>query len=334
MKQTAADVKTAPPGFSQDQIREFVKNGFLVVNNAIPRADLQRYLEALDKVTAEVGSLTARDRRIYGPSLAASDGYPGGSAGEAFLHIEGLAGLSGVFAELIDHERHIGYIYDIFGQMTKLHISEAFIRPGNTGRNPWHVDGPRMVPFSAFAGDLPLQIRIGYWLTDLPHESMGNLVILPGSHRRPYFAAADTDESIPGERVVTLQSGAMTIMHGSVWHRVDANTSPVTRKNIYIGYCPSWVTPGEQTVKTVDWVRGLSREKRIILRHYEHPYDYSKPPVEDTPLYLDRPTDPYPWRFPYPAELSFHRRKQPTFLERFLASERRGDGADQLSGCI
>lgn len=321
MKETTNGVKTAPPGFTQDQLKLFLKDGFLVVENAIPGTEVLRYLEALHTVADQMGSLTERDRRIYGKSLIEPNGHPQNAVEEQFLHVEGLVGLNRIFEELIDHERHIGYVYDLFGQLTKLHISEAFIRPDNMGRNPWHVDGPRMVPFSAFAGKLPLQIRVGYWLTDLPHESMGNLVVLPGSHLNPYFAQADTDDSIAGERVLTLKSGSMTIMHGSLWHRVDANTSEVCRKNIYIGYCPSWVTPAERTVKSAEWVQGLSRERRIILRHYEHPYDYSKPPVEDTPLFLDRAPDPYPWRFTYPEPLSFHRRKQPTLLERFLANE-------------
>jgi ectoine hydroxylase-related dioxygenase (phytanoyl-CoA dioxygenase family) len=332
MKQTVNGVKTAPPGFSLAQIKEFITNGFLVIEDAISNTDVLRYREALDRVAADMGSLTDRDQKIYRRSLTGEYSSSRSSSEEKFLHIEGLVGMDSVFEELIDHERHIGYVFDLFGQLTKLHISEAFIRPDSSGRNPWHVDGPRMVPFSAYAGKLPLQIRIGYWLTDLPHESMGNLVVLPGSHSQPYLAQADTDDCIAGERILTLKSGTMTIMHGSLWHRVDANPSAVTRKNIYIGYCPSWVTPAEQTVKSADWVRGLSREKRIILRHYDHPYDYSKPPIEDTPLYLDRAPDPYPWRFAYPHDLSFHRRKQPTFLERFLASQPCAEGEEAASG--
>jgi len=177
------------------------------------------------------------------------------------------------------------------------------------------------VPFSAFAGELPLQVRVGYWLTDLPHASMGNLVVIPGSHRMPCFAGADTSDEFPGEEVVKLGSGSITIMHSSLWHRVEPNTSAVTRKSIYIGYCPSWVMPADRTNTDDSWLAGLSRERRIIMRGYSHPYDYSKPPKEDSPLFLDRPDDPFPFTFNYPDSLSFHRRKHPTFLERFLNNE-------------
>ena len=40
------------------------------------------------------------------------------------------------------------------------------------------------MPYGTFSPDLPLQIKIGFWLTDLPQAKMGNLVVLPGSHRK------------------------------------------------------------------------------------------------------------------------------------------------------
>ena len=34
-----------------------------------------------------------------------------------------------VFANLIDNERHVGYAYDLFGELLKLHQSQFFLRP-------------------------------------------------------------------------------------------------------------------------------------------------------------------------------------------------------------
>jgi hypothetical protein len=38
-----------------------------------------------------------------------------------------------VFTELIDHPRHIGFAYDMFGELLKLHISQFFVRPKADG---------------------------------------------------------------------------------------------------------------------------------------------------------------------------------------------------------
>lgn len=314
--------KVAPKGFTVEQMKEFLERGIIVIENAISPNDILRYLAALERIRIRLPSLSERDLRIYSNSPGKVSAKRSIQENVLFCHYTALVSLDPDLEELIDHERHIGFVYDIFGELTKLHISEAFIRPDSNGRNPWHVDGPRMVPFNAFSPTLPLSIRVGYSLTDTPEASMGNLVVIPGSHRNPYFAGADTWDSRKEEKVLLSKAGSVGIMFGSLWHRVDQNTSCVTRKNFSIGYCPSWVTPGDEIERNSNapWVKQLTRERRIILRAYEHPYDYSKPPVEDTPLFLDRPGDPYPARFSYPDSVSFHRRKHPTLFERFLAS--------------
>ncbi len=42
--------------------------------------------------------------------------------------------LTAAFAALIDHPRHVGYAYDLFGELLKLHQSQFFIRPPGGGR--------------------------------------------------------------------------------------------------------------------------------------------------------------------------------------------------------
>ena len=77
--------------------------------------------------------------------------------------------LTAAFAALVDHPRHVGYAYDLFGELLKLHQSQFFIRPpGGERYNIWHPDGARAVPYGTFSPELPLQIKIGFWLTDLP----------------------------------------------------------------------------------------------------------------------------------------------------------------------
>jgi len=143
-----------------------------------------------------------------------------------------------VFTDLIDNERHVGYAYDLFGELLKLHQSQFFLRPpGGKQYNQWHPDGARALPYGVFSPKLPLQIKIGYWLTDLPREKMGNLVVLPGSHRHQYMDGYDTHKSIPGEKVVCPRKGTMTVMHSSIWHRVEPNESEVVRYNIFVAYC-------------------------------------------------------------------------------------------------
>ena len=172
------------------------------------------------------------------------------------------------------------------------------------------------MPYGTFSPDLPLQIKIGLWLTDLPQAKMGNLVVLPGSHRKQYVDEYDSHEPIPGEKVVCPRKGTMTVMHSSIWHRVEPNESDVVRKNIFYAYCPAWITPADRVQSDPAWLETLNREQRIIMRSYTHAYHNAKPPASDFPLFLDRETgldrDPDAYR----DEVALHRRKRRTWAER------------------
>ena len=211
----------------------------------------------------------------------------------------------------------MGFAYDLFGELLKLHLSQFFLRPpGGEHYNKWHPDGARALPYGVFSPELPLQIKIGYWLTDLPSEKMGNLVVLPGSHRQQYVDSYDTHKSAPGEQVMCLPRGAMTVMHSSIWHRVEPNESDVTRKNIFVAYCPAWVTPADRLLSDDKWLETLNREQRIIMRSYTHGYHNAKPPASEFPLFLDRETnsDRDPDR--YGEHVALGRRKRLTTAEK------------------
>ncbi len=260
--------RKASPGFTKEQWEEFDREGLLIIEDALTQDEIDYYLSAIDELTASDSNY--KEGKFYGP--------------------DNLVTKNPVFAELIDHPRHVGYAYDIYGELLKLHVSQAFIRPHCPSPHVWHPDGARALPYGVFSPRLPLQIKIGYWLTDLPHPKMGNFVCMPGSHRRQYFEQYATHTSMPGEKILCCPKGTMTIIHCGLWHRVEANESDVVRKNIFIAYCPSWLCEADRLECNPDWLKTLNREQRIIMRSYTHGYARSKPPKDDFPLFLDRNT--------------------------------------------
>ncbi len=291
--------RIAPPGFSDDEWETFNRTGILFFADALDQA-------AVDELTAAVDRVCQASAKYQ--------------VGETF-GCQNIVDRDPAFAALIDHPRHIGYAYDLFGELLKLHQSQFFIRPpGGDRYNLWHPDGARAVPYGTFSPDLPLQIKIGLWLTDLPRAKMGNLVVLPGSHRRQYVEEYDSHQPIAGERVVCLHKGTMTVMHSSIWHRVEPNESDVVRKNIFYAYCPAWLTPADRLQSDPAWLATLSREQRIIMRSYTNAYHNAKPPSADFPLFLDRETgldrDPDAYR----DDVALHRRKRRTWAERKLSA--------------
>src|SRR5262249_29661349 len=128
-----------------------------------------------------------------------------------------------------------------------------------------------------------------------------------------------THDDVPGEARVLLRRGSLTLMHHALWHRVERNSSDVTRCNLYLGYSPSWLHASDRVTTDAAWAATLPRTARIVMRPYEDPYDFAKPPAADVPLFLPRAEDPPRpvLRSPegtVPDDLA----RQPLPVERFL----------------
>lgn len=287
--------RIAPKGFTLKQWQTFLKDGIVFIEDALSQDDVDSYLAAIDRVTARAANFV--------------DGE--------FFYRENIVELDPTLTGLIDHQRNVGFAYDIYGELLKLHQTQLFIRtPQETHNNKWHPDGARALPYGVFSPEIPLQIKVGYWLTDLPEDQMGNLVVLPGSHRKQYLDAYDTHDSLPSEMILKPRRGTMTVMHSSIWHRVEPNFSQVTRKNFFIAYCPSWLTAADRITSDPDWLATVNREQRIIMRSYDHGYHHAKPPLSEFPLFLDRDTGLGYDEARYQYHVSLNRRKRLTFHEK------------------
>jgi hypothetical protein len=256
-------LRKAPQGFSAEEWREFSENGLVHLPDRIDPAAVERYLAAARALTEGKQVSTKHTNKVENPVRLSAD-----------LH------------DLIDHDRHVGYAYDMFGDYLRLAQNDLIVRQPGAVVNHWHIDGPRAVPYRVFSEVLPLKLRIGYWLTDVPHDNMGNLVYLPASHRPGYRGEHIGTGDIPGQRVLTCTAGSITVFHASLWHRVQPNTSTSTRVNLFLSYTPCWVN-GYYFHDPV-WARTLNREQRIILRPYGDDQEaFTRPPAEDLPVFDD-----------------------------------------------
>jgi Phytanoyl-CoA dioxygenase (PhyH) len=262
-----ADPRPAPPGFSDEQWATFMRDGLLVLEGSIDPREVARYRTALAECIAE------------GPEYSATRTH---KLGKIVEHHP-------VFQELIDHPRHVGFAYDLYGEQLKLVQSECFFRPRGGVANEWHFDGPRVVPFKAYSPEIPLKLRIGYWLTDLPQRGMGNFVYIPGSHRPGYTDEHVGSQSSPDEVALCVPAGSVTVINGDIWHRVEENRTNQSRENLFLTYASSWVTSYYDC--DAAWAHALPRTRRIIMRPYQdEPKSFIRPPADDLPLFLDRDT--------------------------------------------
>ena len=294
--------KPAPNGFTAEQWRQFYQQGFLVLEGAIESDVVEALLEATDRVAAT---------------------HPKFSP-ERYFRNARMVETDPLFAGLIDHPRHLGYVYDLYGELLKLHLSELFIRPPHSTTTEWHIDGARALPYRTFSPQLPLQTRVGYWLTDVHSVEQGALMVIPGSHRLPYLDQYTTHEQAPGEQALLLAAGSITLHHCDLWHRVATNSSHSIRRNLYLSYGPSWLTSTDRLSCPADWLTGLGREQRIIMRDYDLPQHYAKPPADDFPLFLTRDSGQGHTPGLYRDEVPLHLRHRPTAAAAWIAANTAG----------
>src|SRR5438105_10108768 len=106
--------KVAPPGFTPEQREVFDRDGYLPIPNALSPEEARLYIETIDRVAAE--------HPDYGPN-------------KPFTPWSGVAHLHPVLTELIDHPRHLGFAYDLYGELLKLHNSQCFLRQPGPSNN-------------------------------------------------------------------------------------------------------------------------------------------------------------------------------------------------------
>src|SRR5689334_10915416 len=117
--------RKAPPGFTPEQREQFDREGVLIIEDALTDEEINLYLDGIDRCIAQ------------DPKFAP----------DKFYAREHIVELDPVFTALIDHPRHVGYVYDFYGELLKLHISQFFVRPKGGAHNQWHPDGARAVPY-------------------------------------------------------------------------------------------------------------------------------------------------------------------------------------------
>lgn len=126
----AGPFRHPPPGFTPDQWREFRDCGLLVIESAFSTHELNDWYDAV--------------LRVQRTAPTNADG---------FFTLRNFVEADPAFVCLIDHLAYLGFVYDLYGEMLKLQLSELFVRAPGDGARPerWHIDGPRVLPYAVFA---------------------------------------------------------------------------------------------------------------------------------------------------------------------------------------
>jgi hypothetical protein len=94
----------------------------------------------------------------------------------------------------------------------RLYCMVMFSKQGSLGQ-AWHQD---------CAPEHPTRYNLNrlVYTSDIDDETGGQIVVVPGSHRRGLLPAGDPWADLENQVILRPRTGALVLLHGHIWHRV------------------------------------------------------------------------------------------------------------------
>lgn len=256
---------------TEQQRRDFDEQGFIVLEDFFTSAELDRLYTAIDEVGARI-----REAKGLAPDAPFA-------IRNALAHHE-------AFLDLVDHPRILPYVVDAIGWNIQIRTTHLDYRPpyppdlraGELGRGRgadhqagyknlvWHPDlcGPYLFEAPSLDGFVPfMEIKVGYYLSDLTEHDSGELCLVPGSHKRKPQELRDLDFQVDPAEVLRLnvRPGTALVWRTAVWHCVSPNLSNKIRKVMYYGYHHRWLRPTDYLQQDPALIERSSPIRRQLL---------------------------------------------------------------------
>jgi Phytanoyl-CoA dioxygenase (PhyH) len=253
---------------TQDERDAFEGAGYLIVRDALPDSVVETLLarayeeDLLFRAQPDVGEYH-------------------------ILNLHDLISRRGEWLSLIDCPTTFGKVFGILGWHIQLFHTQLLVTPpapaGSTaGAYGWHQDNNRMNLDLETSPQPRVSVKVGYFLTDLPEPGMGNLAVVPGSHRRgrPDLAPGAMPD---GAVEVLARRRDAIIFDRRLWHAASVNRSTATRVFVTYGYSYRWLRP-KSAMQHDELFGRLDPVGRQLLGWSTSANGYFDPTEEDVPL--------------------------------------------------
>lgn len=207
------------PGPMSDRERYiFDCAGYLVIPDALTQEEAQAALEACERLHGDLPQ-------------------------DQWRQIGGAYEKEPALEALMDHPSILPKARALFGDRFILQSSWATMVPSGFGGGGFHEDGSSAYPFSKLAEATPLiQLRTGFILTDQSEPGVGNLALIPGSHRaKASLPDGANHRSLPNAHVTTGPPGTAVMFHQGTHHCGTENERPYPRHMYHTIYAPPWL---------------------------------------------------------------------------------------------
>jgi len=256
---------------TEQQRKDFDEQGFVLIEDFFTPGELDCLHHAIDEVGERI-----RAAKNLGPE----DPW---AIRNALAHHD-------TFLDLIDHPRMLPLVVDAFGWNIQVRTTHLDYRPpypkslvpGELGRGKgednaagyrnlvWHPDlaGSYLFEGPSLDGRLPyMEVKVGYFLSDLTEHNSGALCLVPGSHLRKPQELRDLEHRVDPREMIELnvRAGTALLWRTAVWHCVSPNLSKNVRKVFYVGYHYRWMRPTDYVVQDPGLIERSSPIRRQLL---------------------------------------------------------------------
>lgn len=222
----------------------FDNNGYLVLEGFLDPEHVCRLTEALNRVILRRRTQEAGGVKYTGVTQMAADS----TRVFYILHEDPL------FLELMDWPALMPYVHTLLNKMPHHHASDAIVERGmQRSKMGWHIDGhdSGYRNLASSGGHIPLlQLKVGYFLSDMTQLGQGNLCVVPGSHKstlEPDPADLQNPALFPGAMQICAPAGSAVLFHNALWH----SSGPWTRDEgervmLYYAYEHPWMVGSQE----------------------------------------------------------------------------------------
>jgi ectoine hydroxylase-related dioxygenase (phytanoyl-CoA dioxygenase family) len=258
---------------TEQQLRFFNDQGYLIVEDALPGEMVERLTAVVDRVAE-----AERERRGLSPD-APVDKF------RAILSDD-------LFLELLDWPPTFPLVWDILGWNIQLYLSHLSVMPPETPDTDrkqkvfggWHQDGGR--PVQEMERPHPrLSLKISYWLSDVRGEERGAMKIVPCSHKLDTPPRRSDPDGDPDDAIeLRVKPGTAVLFERRMWHSRSHNFSDVTRKALFFGYSYRWLRGLDYNAMPPELLERCDPIRRQLLGDGVSMNGWWQPRDEDVPL--------------------------------------------------
>ena len=222
----------------------FETNGYIVLENFLKPDHVARLLAAQERANV-------RRRQLH----------QGGAKQTGFVHTKSEKSIrffyllddDPLFLELLDWPALMPYVHAFINPKPHHHGSDSIVEHGADfadRKGEWHIDG-HDDGYRNLGAQIPmLQLKVGYYLSDMTAPWQGNLTIVPGSHKANLSPSPEDRarrDFFPGTLQVCAPPGTAILFHNALWHTAAPfNQKDGARKMLYYAYEHPWMVGSQE----------------------------------------------------------------------------------------